>query len=75
MESYSESIAKFAAGLKLTDVPGKVIEKAKLVFLDTLGIALASSTMDFGTMVINVAKKLGGAADSLIIGSSNRVAL
>jgi 2-methylcitrate dehydratase PrpD len=74
VESYSESIAKFAAGLKLADVPAEVVEKAKLVFLDTLGIALASSTMDFGTMVINVAKKLGGGADSLIIGSSNRVA-
>ena len=48
MESYSEQIGKFAGDLKLADVPPAVVEKAKLVFLDTLGVALASSTMDFG---------------------------
>ena len=74
MESYSELVGKFAAGLKLADVPPAVVDKAKLVFLDTLGVALASSTMDFGAMVIKVARKLGGAAESLIIGSPHRVA-
>ncbi|MGZ9143688.1 MAG: MmgE/PrpD family protein, partial [Candidatus Binatia bacterium] len=74
MDSYSAQIGKFANDLKLVDVPLAVIEKAKLVFLDTLGIALASSTMDFGAMVTKVAKKLGGAGDSVIIGSPDRVA-
>jgi len=60
METYSETIGRFAGELKLADVPPAVVEKAKLVFLDTLGIALASSTMDFGLMAINVARKLGG---------------
>ena len=74
MESYSQLIGKFAGGLKLADVPPEIVEKAKLVFLDTVGVALASSTMDFGAMVTRVAQKLGGAADSLIIGSKDRVA-
>jgi 2-methylcitrate dehydratase PrpD len=55
-------------------VPPAVSDKAKLVFLDTLGIALASSTMDFGGMVLNVAKKLGGAAQSRLIGTAIKVA-
>lgn len=74
MEPYSRAIAKFLHELKLEDVPQAVIEKSKLVFLDTLGIALASSTMDFGRMVVNVAEKLGGLADSRLIGSSRKVA-
>ena len=74
MEPYSKSIGRFAGGLKLADVPAGVVDKTKLVFLDTLGIALASSTMDFGAMATNVAKKLGGANHSLLIGSSSRVA-
>ena len=74
MEPYSQSIGRFANALKLADVPRAVIEKAKLVFLDTLGIALASSTMDFGAMVINVARRLGGDTKSTLIGTSNRVA-
>ena len=74
METYSEVIGRFASGLRLADVPPPVVEKAKLVFLDTLGIALASSTMDFGLMAINVARKLGGPKASLLIGTSDRVA-
>lgn len=74
MEPYSQSVARFVSELKLADVPGAVVAKAKLVFLDTLGIALASSTMDFGQMVLNVAQKLGGPPASCLIGSAARVA-
>jgi len=74
VDTYSQIIGRFAGALKLGDVPAEVAEKAKLVFLDTLGIALASSTMDFGMMVSRAAEKLGGAAHSLLIGSSRRVA-
>jgi 2-methylcitrate dehydratase PrpD len=74
METYSETIGRFAGGLRLADVPPAVVEKAKLVFLDTLGIALASSTMDFGLMAINVGRKLSGPKASLLIGTSDRVA-
>ena len=41
MEPYSQAIGNFVRGLDLTQVPPAVTEKAKLVFLDTLGIALA----------------------------------
>ncbi len=74
MESYSQAIARFLCGLKLEEVPQEVVEKAKLVFLDTLGIALASSTMDFGRMIVNVAQKLGGPTSSRLIGSPVKVA-
>lgn len=74
METYSGTIGRFAGGLRLADVPPAVVEKAKLVFLDTLGIALASSTMDFGLMAVNVARKLSGPKASLLIGTSDRVA-
>ncbi len=74
MEPYSQAIGNFVRGLDLTQVPPAVTDKAKLVFLDTLGIALASSTMDFGAMVLNVAKKLGGAAQSRLIGTPIKVA-
>jgi 2-methylcitrate dehydratase PrpD len=74
VEPCSQAIAKFLCELKLEDVPQGVVDKAKLVFLDTLGVALASSTMDFGRMVMNVAQKLGGAPASRLIGSPLKVA-
>jgi 2-methylcitrate dehydratase PrpD len=74
VEPYSQTIARFVRGLNLEDVPQPVVDKAKLVFLDTLGVALASSTMDFGRMVINVAQKLGGTTSSRVIGAPLKVA-
>ena len=74
MESYSQEIGRFVTEIKLDDIPEGVVEKAKLVFLDTLGVALASSTMDFGAMVTKVAQRLGGAPGSRIIGSATKVA-
>jgi 2-methylcitrate dehydratase PrpD len=74
VESYSQGIGKFASELTLADIPVDVVAKAKLVFLDTLGVALASSTMDFGGMVTRVVAKLGGAHQSVVIGSPHRVA-
>ena len=74
MESYSKSIGEFVSALNLAQVPEAVVAKAKLVFLDTLGVALASSTMDFGAMASKVAATLGGATRSIVIGSPYRVA-
>ena len=41
MEPYSQNIGRFVGALKLTEVPPAVADKAKVVFLDTLGVALA----------------------------------
>ena len=74
MSSYSQDIGRFVSGLKLAHAPQAVREKAKLVFLDTLGVALASSTMEFGAMAMRVAQRLGGPANSRIIGAAAKVA-
>jgi 2-methylcitrate dehydratase PrpD len=74
MESYSEVLGKFTGGLRLSAIPQAIIDKAKLVFLDTLGVALASSTMDFGRIVLHVAQTLGGSVASRLIGTSLKVA-
>ena len=60
MEPYSQAIGRFVRGLSIDDIPQAVVDKAKLVPLDTIGVALASSTMEFGAMVTRVAQALGG---------------
>jgi 2-methylcitrate dehydratase PrpD len=74
VEPYSQIVARFVQGLRLTEIPQPVVDKAKLVLLDAVGVALASSTMDFGSMVLNVAQKLGGPQASRLMGSSMKVA-
>jgi len=73
MERYSEGVAAFVRGLRFDAIPPEARAKAKQIFLDTLGVALASSTMDFGHMVIEVARALGGPAQGLLIGTPHRV--
>ena len=60
MEPYSQAIGRFVRGLSIDDIPQAVVDKAKLVLLDTIGVALASSTMQFGAMVTRVAQAFGG---------------
>ena len=70
----SEQIAAAARGLELAAVPAEVREKAKLVLLDALGIALASSTMDFGLMALDAARALGGGRETRLIGTADKAA-
>lgn len=74
MDWYSEKVGAFVRGLRLEEVPAEVADKAKLVVLDTLGIALVSSTMEFGRMALDVASALGGARESRLIGARRKVA-
>ena len=41
VKPYSQVVAEFVLGLKLNEIPPEVVEKAKLIVLDTLGVALA----------------------------------
>jgi 2-methylcitrate dehydratase PrpD len=78
VEPYSQAIGRFVRGLSIDDVPQAVVDKAKLVLLDTIGVALASSTMQFGAMVTRVAQAFGGSPNRnstrrLIIPDTSRV--
>ena len=68
MEPYSQGVGRFVRGLSIDDIPQAVVAKATLVLLDTIGVALASSTMEFGAMVTRVAQALGGSPISRLIG-------
>ncbi len=67
MEPYSQAIGRFVRGLSIDDVPQAVVDKAKLVLLDTIGVALASSTMQFGAMVTRVAQAFRGVAEPVML--------
>jgi 2-methylcitrate dehydratase PrpD len=74
VERFAQELAGFVRGLSYDRLPQEVREKAKLIFLDALGIALASSTMDFGRIALDVALSLGGKRESRLIGTSGKTA-
>src|SRR5204863_6855720 len=72
--SAARRLARFVAGLTLDAIPGPVVDRARLLALDTFGNALAAAGDDFGRAALDVAERLGGAPDSALLGRRTRVA-
>jgi 2-methylcitrate dehydratase PrpD len=72
--SAARRLARFVVGLRLADVPPPVVAKAALLALDTLGGCLAATRHDFGRAVLQTAERLGGPAESALVGGTARVA-
>jgi 2-methylcitrate dehydratase PrpD len=71
--STSHQIARFAAGLKLADVPAPVLSRAKLHILDALGLGLASTKQDFAASAYAGISALSSGGTSSVIGRSERL--
>lgn len=68
-------LAEFAAGFSLDDVPGEVVERAKLHVLDAVGIGLAAARYDFGHKTLTALRGLAGEGDYPVIGMPARLPL
>lgn len=66
--SAARRIARFAGGLRLEDVPAKVVEAAKLHVLDALGVGLAASTVPLSAGWAGAAARIGGAGPATVLG-------
>ncbi|HSE06390.1 MAG TPA: MmgE/PrpD family protein [Methylomirabilota bacterium] len=71
--SVARRLARFVSGFSLDAVPPDVAARATLLALDTLGSGLASSRQGFGRSVAEAAGRLGGAPESVVIGTRARV--
>lgn len=65
----AHALAKFSTELTFDQIPDEVIHKSKQLVLDTLGIAIGSSIMPFGSGVIQLVNSWGGASVASIVGS------
>ncbi|MBW7970244.1 MmgE/PrpD family protein [Bradyrhizobium sp. BR 10289] len=68
-EWQSARFADFAIGLTLSEVPAAVQDLAKRHWLDTLGVAIASSAFAFGRVALEGVRELGTGSDATAIGS------
>lgn len=66
--TIAESLARFAADLRLEDIPAPVVERAKLHMLDAIGVALASSAEDFAPRIVTALQGIGGSGAYPVIG-------
>jgi 2-methylcitrate dehydratase PrpD len=72
-ETIAERLSEFIHGLSFESIPRTVVEKTKDHILDTLGICIASSRMEFGGAALNLIGSWGGKPESSLIGFPGRV--
>lgn len=70
----SDTLAKFTTGLEGTSIPAEVRQRAKLLMLDAIGVAFASSRFDFARISLNALREFG-TGDCAVIGVADKLAL
>src|SRR5689334_9031335 len=71
--TVAQSLAKWALGIKTSDVPERCIQQAKLLVLDTVGCAIAGAAESVCKNIIAVCEEVGGSGPCTIIGKARRV--
>jgi 2-methylcitrate dehydratase PrpD len=69
----AQQIAAFASEFRLIDVPGPVVERAKLHILDAIGLAFASTRQDYGQATMQGMGAVAGPGDCSVIGMDGRL--
>lgn len=71
--TIAERLAQFSHGLSYDDIPPEVIEKTKRLILDTIGVCIGSTRIDFGRAALQLAARWGGAPEATLIGRRMKV--
>ena len=66
-------IAEFVTKTSEDNIPKDAIDRAKELFLDTIGVALAGSASQTGQIVYDLFKEYGGVPEATIIGEGGRL--
>jgi 2-methylcitrate dehydratase PrpD len=67
-----QMLAEFVVGFDLKQVPPVVIERARVAFIDTIGVAVAGSHEEVAHIVAEMVKAEGSAPQCTVIGQSLR---
>lgn len=74
-QTIAEKLAQYVSGFRYEDIPQATRERAKLLVLDAVGIALASTQYDFAHHVLTGLSALDEGGDSSLIGMPGKLAL
>src|SRR5215510_11325776 len=74
-ETVAQKLAHYVAGFRYEDIPQATRERAKLLALDAVGIAFASTQYDFAHRILTGLSTLNEGGRSSLIGMPGRLAL
>src|SRR5688572_33367754 len=73
--TVAEKVARYVSGYRYEDIPEATQERAKLLALDAVGIALASTQYDFSHRVLSGLNALNEGGSSSLIATAGTLAL
>lgn len=68
----TKDLAKWIVGLKWGDIPGDVIDFAKILILDALGCMLGGSIQDSNKAALRFVRSMGGVPESTVVNYGDR---
>jgi hypothetical protein len=71
-KTLSERLADFVAGFDLKRVPPEVIDRARVAFIDTVGVMLAGSREEVSRLACDMVRAEGAAPAATVVGQSLR---
>jgi len=71
-KQISRLLAEFIAGFELKNAPPEVIDRARVAFIDTMGVMLAGSREEVAHLAVEMVKLEGAAQTASIVGQSLR---
>ncbi|MEQ3551920.1 MmgE/PrpD family protein [Pseudonocardia nematodicida] len=71
--SLAATVGEFAARATLDDVPPEVLERARHLVLDAVGLAFASTAYEFPGVALKALSAFGGAGEQPVLGLPNRL--
>lgn len=66
MKTYSSELSKFTKELDFRSIPEEVIKKVKILFLDTIGICIASANRKFFQALLKTVKEMRSRNESTV---------
>ena len=58
--TYTQELSEYAANLKYEDIPPEVVERAKMIMLQTIGVALAAKGTPIYEKAVRMAREANG---------------
>ncbi|MBI2859150.1 MAG: MmgE/PrpD family protein [Chloroflexi bacterium] len=71
-DTISDKLAEFVESMSYKDIPGSIVEKAKLVILDTIGCIIAGATADKAKRLAGYFSSISAEGKATLFGSAKR---
>jgi len=72
-QTIAERLVQFSENLQFDDIPPEVIDKTKRLVLDTIGVCIGSTQIDFGKSALKLVAGWGGTREATLIGRRTKV--